>query len=396
MAFTSITKPAVGKPTRKTAHIDAIIDDLNYLNGELSTVKGNLVVINGGMELDTDADGSEPDGWTLALLNSGAAAISSADSYDGDYCWTATTLGGAGNGGATLTSTDLIQAVAGEYYWITFAHMCSAAGVSTKVEMIFYDEDENVHATRCVYKSVINPTSWVKYECVGLSPSGTKYMKIRLTGGVLDGATAGTAYFDAVRFGRKQCNMVATDHLPLGPIFATESNSAGISDGSDGVFERYTCTAAQPSSCGITTAYALEGRFDPHFYAKVRLGGTLTAAMIQIAGLIGSAANMSAYLQNKDGLSYYQLVTDNGSGVDNTVNTTIAPDAALAEHDIWLWYDNTGGKITLVIDNEDPIETGTKVPTNTTPLRFEVILLKTVGADVQSVDCAMFDLRQNI
>ena len=78
MPYTAITKPSVGDPTKKTAFADAVVDNLDYLNSQLTYTTGGTRILNGSFEQDTDADGV-PDGWAKTLFTGGSSTHDTTD-----------------------------------------------------------------------------------------------------------------------------------------------------------------------------------------------------------------------------------------------------------------------------------------------------------------------------
>ena len=140
MAWTNITKPAVGDPTKKQAFADVVVDDLTYLyNQFLSLVGSREIIVNGSFESDADADGY-PDGWTRTLYTGGSftfdLSTSAADgkAIHGKRSVKFTSPGGVGNGGGYLESTDFFEISENRTYVLSWQHKSSVAGIHNLVE----------------------------------------------------------------------------------------------------------------------------------------------------------------------------------------------------------------------------------------------------------------------
>lgn len=205
MPFTTITKPAIGDPTKKS-FADAVVDNLNYLYNQLLAAIGTReIILNGSFEVDSDADGFA-DGWSLALHNGGTwlldESTSAADdkSIHGNRSAKLTSPGGGGNGGGTLTSIDHIEISDSHWVGLFWQLKSSVAGVHNLVEITWYASDLGTISTSILWSEAVNnPTSWTPMFAYALPPDNARYCKIRLTGCDDDDTTAGSTWFDDVR-----------------------------------------------------------------------------------------------------------------------------------------------------------------------------------------------------
>ena len=206
MAWTSITKPSVGDPTKKTAFADAVVDDLTFLYNQFLSVVGNReIVINGSFESDSDADGY-PDGWTRTLYSGGSftwdQSTSAADgkAYHGKRAAKFTSPGGGGNGGGYIVSESYFEVTEGRPYKIQFATKSSVADVHNSATITWYDSTQASISTTTFHDDAsTNPTSWETYEYQVLPPANSRYAKLGFYGCMNDDSTAGSTWFDDIR-----------------------------------------------------------------------------------------------------------------------------------------------------------------------------------------------------
>lgn len=195
MAFTAITKPTQGKPTRKSL-VDAIIDDISYLYGRSNTAN---TISNPSFEDDTDADGI-PDGWTRTLFSGGVFLLDNTDEQSGVNSVKFTSPGGASNGGGYIENTDAFSVSPNRPAMLLWEMKSSVAGVSNRVEMFWFKSDLTASATpsTSLYNSTANPTSWTAFKAFATPPSDARFAKVRLTGCHTASTTAGNTRFDNV------------------------------------------------------------------------------------------------------------------------------------------------------------------------------------------------------
>ena len=207
MAWTNITKPAVGEPTKQQSFASTVVDDLTFLyNSFLSLVGSRETVINGSFESDADGDGF-PDGWTLTKYTGGtfshetSTAAADGKAIHGKRSIKFTSPGGGGNGGGFVTSTDFFEVTEGRNYGVTWQHKSSVAGIHNLAQIQFYDSTQTSISTSTLYDSSANPTGWVLQKAYVAAPVNGRYAKIILTGAKDDNTTAGSAWFDDIRIG---------------------------------------------------------------------------------------------------------------------------------------------------------------------------------------------------
>ncbi len=171
-----------------------IKENFDYLYSK-SAMSGD--VLNGSLDLDTDADGV-PDNWTLNLYPNGAGEFDESTPSHGVRAFKFTRVSGSGNGGGYLESSYIeISPLDNEA--ISVDIKSSVAGIKNIVKIRYFDKDKTYISDENVYNSTSNPTSWTKYYFTLTIPSTARYYKIQLIGGYTDTDVAGIAYFDNVR-----------------------------------------------------------------------------------------------------------------------------------------------------------------------------------------------------
>jgi hypothetical protein len=135
-----------------------IKDNFDYLYSK-SVMSGD--VLNGSLDLDTDADGV-PDNWTLNLYPNGAGEFDTSTPSHGARAFKFTRLSGAGNGGGYLESS-YIEISPLDTEVISVGIKSSVAGIKNIVKIRYFDKDKTYISDENVYSSTSNPTSWTKY-----------------------------------------------------------------------------------------------------------------------------------------------------------------------------------------------------------------------------------------
>jgi len=200
MAYTAISKPAVGDPIKKTALIDALIDNDAYLKAGIDAIRYETVILNGSFEADTDADGI-PDEWSRTLYTGGSSTHDNTDSNHGAYSFKFTSPGGSGNGGGYLESTEFFEVSPERPLTISFLVKSSAADVKNEVIAYWFDKNQvacSTASTTLWSEDTANPTSWDERIVSAPPPSDCRYAKLRLIGCKNDDTTAGSTWFDSV------------------------------------------------------------------------------------------------------------------------------------------------------------------------------------------------------
>lgn len=200
MAWTDITKPAVGDPTKKQAFADAVIDDLTHLKVGFDTLMGLAGVRNGSFENDSDSDGI-PDNWARTLYTGGSFALDTTTPAHGDTAIKFTRALGVGNGGGYIQTEDYFEVSPQRVVFAQWQHKVSAAGLKDRVEFYWFKADKTASTTpsTTIHESTANPTAWRHQMGGSLPPSDARFAKIRITGGFTDTNVAGDSYWDDVR-----------------------------------------------------------------------------------------------------------------------------------------------------------------------------------------------------
>ncbi len=198
MPYTSLTKPAVGDPTRKDSFADGVIDNLEYLNGILAlAVAANIA--NGSFEVGGAAD-TAPDNWVLSLAANNHTAIetTAANVAHGARALSMTTPGGV-TGGASLVTSDFYPIGELQSISISWFTKSSVAGISNAIYVEWFDRAGSSLSTTTLWSSTSNPTAWTNYTVSATAPANARFFKLELKG--VDSTTAGTVYWDGVQLG---------------------------------------------------------------------------------------------------------------------------------------------------------------------------------------------------
>lgn len=176
-----------------------IKDNFDVLYASVSGVV--LELMNGSFELDADADGI-PDGWTWTPSSGGSGIIDATVAGHGLNCFKMVHPGGSGHGGGFLESGYYpISQV--ERKVVSFDIYSTVAAVKNIVRIRYFTAAKvDMAADEDVYSSTSNPTSWAEYSYNITPPSGARFAKIRLIGGDPSVSTAGTTYWDDIRWER--------------------------------------------------------------------------------------------------------------------------------------------------------------------------------------------------
>lgn len=174
--------------------LKALLESHNH-DGTATTLVpvGPNALRNGGFEQGTT-------GWTLSAYTGGTLATNATNEAEGAACLgiTSTVLA---NGGGVALSDEYVPVRGGAAYSLVGGVKASAAGVSARMEIVWYDDAKAPISATTVYDTASAPTS---YQAEGhggtvAAPSTAKFKRVRLTGGVPTvGASVGTVYFDGV------------------------------------------------------------------------------------------------------------------------------------------------------------------------------------------------------
>lgn len=265
MPYTSITKPSIGEPTKKSI-IDALIDNDEFFNGNISVSSRINMIPNGSFE---EITGTLPLKWTVTNYSGGSSAVNSSNNTDGQYSMSFTSTS-VTNGGGYADTEDYIPVIGGQYYYIsTYLRSNNSAGISSRVEARWYDSSKTFISSSTVIDYTATPTSFTLVETQVQAPSTARFVIIRIIGGVPGVGTAvGTIYFDSVVMMRAQ----SAKMIGANVITQNEIANAAIGQG-----ELKTVTASQSQSIGPQTLYDFSPTGGDYtiFYT---LGGSTTSA----------------------------------------------------------------------------------------------------------------------
>lgn len=167
------------------------VQDHNHdgVNSALVPVGPNALR-NGSFESGTD-------GWTLTAYTGGTVAQNAAD-MDGNFSLgiTSTVLA---NGGGTALSNEYVACSGGRALDVSGMLYASAAGVSARLEVVWYDAAKALISATNVYDIASAPVAAAVVRKVVDIPATARFYKIRCTGGVpATGTSVGTVYFDGI------------------------------------------------------------------------------------------------------------------------------------------------------------------------------------------------------
>ena len=200
MAFTTITPPAVGDPTKKTAFADAVINNLTDLNSRIGTGGASSGIPNSSFEDDGDADG-DPDSWTVTNIGGTSGIIAtSGDQAHGLNAWKVDYPASAAQG-ATIQTNDYIAISPDEIIYLAWKMKgTSSTGAKHIVTLLWYTFDKTALTPTIIYSDTANPTAWTQCLSGAISPSTAKFMKIKIQGSdTTVPSETGSISFDDVR-----------------------------------------------------------------------------------------------------------------------------------------------------------------------------------------------------
>ena len=166
MAFTTITPPAVGDPTKKTAFADAVINNLTDLNSRIGTGATSSGIPNSSFEDDGDADG-DPDSWTVTNIGGTSGIIAtSGDQAHGLNAWKVDYPASAAQG-ATIQTNDYIAISPDEIIYLAWKMKgTSDTGANHVITLLWYKFNKTAATGTSteIYSDPANPTAWM--QCV--------------------------------------------------------------------------------------------------------------------------------------------------------------------------------------------------------------------------------------
>jgi hypothetical protein len=168
------------------------VQDHNHDGSNSATVQiGVNYLRNGSFE-------SGVAGWAQTNYTGGSQAISTVNAQDGLNCLAITSTVLANGGGYAQTS-EYEPVVAGRSYFLRGNVMASAANISSKVEMVWFDSTKTQISLTALYSSSATSTVAGDFSASAIAPTNAKYKQLRITGGVPGvGSAVGTIYFDGL------------------------------------------------------------------------------------------------------------------------------------------------------------------------------------------------------
>lgn len=168
------------------------VQNHNHDGANSAAIETGVAVRNGGFE-----DGTN--GWTLTAFTGGTIATNTGNEQEGAACLGITSTVLANGGGEAIMAGFTTVAQALRPMTFTLAVKASAANISSKAEVLWYNDTQASISTSTIYTSTNTPTTAAIQEVLLTPPATAKYFKIKLTGGVpSSGSGTGTVYFDAV------------------------------------------------------------------------------------------------------------------------------------------------------------------------------------------------------
>jgi hypothetical protein len=138
-------------------------------------------------------------GWTLTPFTGGTMAAGASNNLDGANALAVTSTSTANGGGDATGSAFVSMAGALRNMAFSLAVKASVANVSSKAEVVWYDNAQAQISISTIYTSTNTPTTSALQSANIAPPSTARYFKVKLTGGVpASGSAFGTIYFDGV------------------------------------------------------------------------------------------------------------------------------------------------------------------------------------------------------
>lgn len=215
-------------------------------------------------------------GWTLTPYTGGSIATNTSNDMDGATALgiTSTVLA---NGGGDALSAAYISCTGGDVYQFGAALKASAANISSKIEVIWYDDAQSQISVSTIYSTSNTPTSKLRVGNALQAPATARYYRVKATGGVPSvGSGTGTVYFDGfMASGHAAGELI----LAQGSISSVASLSLGLAtyaafrclaleidgavpatDGVNALVRTSTNDGSTFASAGTDYNYAFEGK----------------------------------------------------------------------------------------------------------------------------------------
>ena len=168
--------------------------DHDGVNSKLVLIGPNYVR-NPGFESDLG-------GWTVTTYSGGTVVrTTGAGNFNQGVAALSIVSTVLANGGGDVLLEEFKPVNGGHSYPVRVDVKASAANVSSKAEITWYDSAQASISTSTIYSSTNTETAFTTKAGAPLAPSTARFAKIRLTGGVpSSGSATGTIYFDNVFF----------------------------------------------------------------------------------------------------------------------------------------------------------------------------------------------------
>lgn len=161
-------------------------------------------------------------GWTITDYTGGSHADNTSQEMDGAHCLSFTSTSTA-NGGGDATSSAFTPISAGGVVSAKVNVKASVINVSSKAEVIWYDDTQAQISASTIYTTTSTFTTQAIRGAAVRAPATAKFAKLKLTGGVPgSGSATGTIYFDGVVF--------VVGHLGFCDVGTTYTAASALTD----------------------------------------------------------------------------------------------------------------------------------------------------------------------
>ena len=203
------------------------------------------------------------------------------------------------NGGGYADTEDYIPVIASESYYVSAFIGASVSGISSQVDVRWFDSSKTLISTTTAISYTDTPTALTLNETQITAPATAKFAIIRITGGVPGVGTAvGTIYFDGIVLMRAQ----STKMIGANVITQNEIANAAI-----GQAELKTATATQSVSAtsgGSSWVITPTGGSFTMFWTCGGASSIINDIWVGINGSSSFNSNVGGYSQNAGGTVY--------------------------------------------------------------------------------------------
>lgn len=173
-------------------------------------------------------------GWTVTNYTGGTVVTNTANDMDGATAlgFTSTVLA---NGGGDAIIAAFIACTGSAEILLKWSQKASVANVSSKIEVLWYDDTQSSISTTVVHTTTNTSTTAKKRQRIVVAPSNARYCKVKLTGGIpATGSATGVVYFDGVQVTEPSGALILLDE-----ITGTTASAFDFTDCINSVFSRY-------------------------------------------------------------------------------------------------------------------------------------------------------------